>query len=187
MIGQFTLKHNILSKKAEELNINNFPGVDEQKDSCLSFDYIFNNLNLLHKNCITPLMQAFGGHIAITSAYRCIDLNRALNGNSNSQHIRGQAVDIVSLKYPSHLIWNWCFQNLPTFNQLIWEYPERGDYTSNGIDFSWVHISWVSNNNPRTTSLSTTREDVHEMYHSENSTRIGDYTHNIVIADYNLI
>ena len=113
---KFTLRQNIISKKAEELNINNFPGIDKEKDSCLTFDYIFNNLQLLHLNCITPLMKAFDGNISITSAYRSINLNRAIKGNNNSQHIRGNAIDVISLKHDSSLIWNWCFQNLPSWN-----------------------------------------------------------------------
>ena len=40
---------------------------------------------------------------------------------------------------------------------------------------------------PRTASISTKRPDLHEMYLSEKSTRIGDYTHGIVYADNNLI
>ena len=184
---KFTLRQNIISKKAEELNINNFPGIDKEKDSCLTFDYIFNNLQLLHLNCITPLMKAFDGNISITSAYRSINLNRAIKGNNNSQHIRGNAIDVISLKHDSSLIWNWCFQNLPSWNQLIWEYPERSTYTNNSPNFSWVHISWIEGNNPKTTSISSSRPDIHEMYQAEKTKRVGNYTHNIMLADQNII
>lgn len=185
-MAKFTIKHNIISNKANELNINNFPGVDNEKDPCLTYDYIINNLQLLHQNCITPLMEAFDGNIAITSAYRCMELNRAIGGNKNSQHIRGNAVDIISLKYDSSLIWNWCFQNLPSWHQLIWEYPERSTYNNNS-NFSWVHISWIEGNNPKTTSVSSTRPDIHEMYQAEKTKKVGNYTHNIMLADQNLI
>jgi len=186
-MAKFTIKHNIISKKARELGINNFPGVDQQKDPCLSFNYIINNLNLLHINCITPLMDAFDNLISITSSYRCMELNRAIGGNSNSQHTRGNAIDIVSNKFPSSFIFNWCFQNLPSWNQLIWEYPERGVYNPGNPDFSWVHISWIQNNNPKTSSLSSTREDIHEMYKEEKTKRIGNYTHKVAFANENLL
>ena len=184
---KFTIRHNILSKKAEKLNINNFPGVDKEKDPCFTFDFIVNNLNLVHQHCITPLMEAFDGHIAITSAYRCMELNRAMGGNPNSQHVRGSAIDLVSFKFPTSLLYNWCFQNLPNWNQLIWEYPERGPYIPNNPNFSWIHISWIQGNNPKTSSLSSNREDIHEMCQNEKTKRIGNYTHNIAFANENLL
>ena len=55
----FNIKHNIISKKAEELGINNFPGIDRDKDPCLTYDFIINNLNLLHLNCIAPMLREF--------------------------------------------------------------------------------------------------------------------------------
>ena len=83
---------------------------------------------MVHSNCINPIIEAFGhDNIKITSAYRSSELNRAIGGNPRSQHISGHAVDIVSKSHPSSLLWNWCFQNLPQWYQLIWEYPERGD------------------------------------------------------------
>ena len=184
---KFTIRHNILSKKAEELNINNFPGVDIQKDPCLSYDFILYNLNLVHQHFITPLMNAFSGDISITSAYRSMELNKAIGGNPMSQHVSGYAIDIVSMKFPTSLLYNWCFQNLPSWNQLIWEYPEKGMYHQNNPNFSWIHISWVLDNNPKTSSLSSNREDIHEMYKSENTKRIGNYTHKIAFANENLL
>lgn len=195
-IMAFKIKHLVKSNLASRNNINNFPGADVEYDPCLTKDHIFNNLHLLFYHCVRPIIEAFGeDDIAITSAYRSRSLQRAIGGNLNSVHTRGQAVDIISFSRPTDILWNWCNYNLPQFNQLIWEYPERGHIQSKspsrGFDtsanFSWVHISYTKNNHPKTTSISTKREDVHEMYHSENSTRIGDYTHNIVIADYNLI
>jgi len=185
----FNIKHNILSKKAEELGINNFPGVDKEKDPCLTYDFIVNNLNLLHWHCIRPILEEFPqDDIMIKSAYRSLALNAAITGKHNetfSQHVRGYAVDIVSKTYPPSLIWNWCYQNLPSWNQLIWEYPERGHLHPTRT--SWVHISWISGNNPKTTSVSSKREDIHEMYKKEQTIRKGDYTHNIPYAHENLI
>ena len=47
------------------------------------------------------------------------ELNLLLGGVENSQHIYGYAIDIVSPNYPSSLLWNWCYQNLPLYHQLI--------------------------------------------------------------------
>ena len=187
----FNIKHNIISKKAEELGINNFPGVDRDKDPCLTYDFIINNLNLLHLNCIAPMLREFPpGDLLIKSAYRSSTLNEAITGKANdfsSQHVRGYAIDIVSQGYSSSTVWNWCYQNLPTWYQLIWEYPERGDFTSLDEPCSWVHISYVKNNNPKTASLSSKRTDLHEMYKTEKTINRGEYTHNIVHAYQQLI
>ena len=50
-------------------------------------------------------------------------------------------------------------QNLPLYNQLIWEYPERGDYAigykendvgqGSATNFSWVSITYIKDNNPK--------------------------------------
>ena len=182
--------HLMKSDIAKDENVNNFPGIDEIHDPCLTKKFIYGNLNLLFYHVVNPIMEAFGEtDIIITSAYRCRKLQRIMGGNLNSPHTKGQAVDITSLSRPTALLWNWCYYNLPIFNQIICEYPERGSITNNinyeGLkdDFSWVHVSYINGNNPKTSSISTKREDVHEMYKSDTSTRIGDYTHNIILAD----
>ena len=91
----FSILHNIKSKLAEENNINNFPGVDVSSNSLLTYDFIINNLRLLHQNCINPMLQEFP-RLKITSAYRCKELNALLGGVENSQHIYGYAVDVVT-------------------------------------------------------------------------------------------
>lgn len=183
----FKIIHNIKSELAEQNNINNFPGVDVNHNSTLTYDFIINNLRLLHLNCINPLLADIPD-IKIRSAYRCKQLNNLLGGVENSQHIFGYAIDIVSDNFPASLIWNWCYQNLPLYNQLIWEYPERGDFNGgSNIDCSWVHISYIEGDNTKKTSLSTTRKDLHEMYASELTTQKGNFTHGINLADQNLI
>mgnify|MGYP003133321429 CR=1 FL=1 len=184
----FTLLHNIKSKTAEENNINNFPGVDKDKDPCLTFDFIKNNLSRLHYYCVNPILEAFGpNNIKITSAYRCMELNYLFGGPSNSPHTRGCAIDLISTQYPSSILWNWCKQNLPNYNQLIWEFPERGNYRPNKNQFSWVHISYIHGFNNRRKTISSKREDLHEMYAGETTTRSGNYTHNIQIAEEKLL
>ena len=166
-------------------------GLDQEQEWCLNDNHKIKNKCILRHDIdsevllIDPILEIYPSLI-ITSGYRCAELNKILGGSNTSQHIFGQAVDLKVPQLTTADLYNWIYSNIKSYDQLIWEYPERGDYTSNGIDFSWVHISWVSNNNPRTTSLSTTREDVHEMYKAEKTTRIGNYTHRIAFADQNL-
>ena len=100
---RFTKAHNIKSALAEELGINNYPGVDISHctDSTLEEEVIFYNLELLHLNCVGPILDAFEGNIGIKSAYRCEELNKAMGGSPNSQHIRGYAIDLVSPTFPT--------------------------------------------------------------------------------------
>tara|TARA_Y100000004_G_C8905566_1_gene408506 strand:+ start:134 stop:694 length:561 start_codon:yes stop_codon:yes gene_type:complete len=186
-MARFNRIHNIYSQAAVNNNINNYPGVDININPNLTEEFIWNNLSLLYQNCINPILDEFGNSIRITSAYRSIELNTILGGNNNSQHLYGYAIDLISVSHSSSLLWNWCFENLPSWNQLIWEYPERGDFFELNTPFSWVHISYIKNNNPKLTSFSSKREDLHEMYKNQKTNKIGEYTHGITLADNNLI
>lgn len=59
-------------------------------------------------------------------------------------------------------------------------------FPSTPSNFSWIHISFVKDNNPKTTSISSKKESLHKIYEGELTTRIGDYTHGITLAKENL-
>jgi hypothetical protein len=188
-MAKFLYGQLIQSRLAKNLNINNTPGIDVNTDPLLTEQYIRNNLNLLASNCINPIMDAFPDEIGITSGYRCKALNESIKpvpGVKNSLHIKGQAVDLISIKRPSSEIWNWCYQNLTEYYQIIWEYPELGDFAV-GKPVSWIHVSYKENENLNINSVASVREDIHEGSVSENSYRKGSYTHGITLADENLI
>ena len=157
-MAKFNKKENIYSSYAVNNDINNYPGIDTDIDPTLTEDFIFNNLNLLNQRCIGPLQDAFGD-IGITSAYRCKSLNKALGGVENSQHIKGYAVDLISI----------------------------GSFSNSNTNPSWLHISYIEGNNPKITSIATKREDLHELYIGENTYKNGEYTHGITLADENLL
>lgn len=188
---KFKKIHNIYSKLANNNGINNYPGVDEYLDPTLTEDFIWNNLNLLHTNCIIPIVEAFGiEDIKITSAYRSTELNKLMGGTETSQHVKGYAIDLLSLSKSSSVLWNWCFQNLPEWNQLIWEFPEREDFTNADQPFSWVHISYIEGNNPKTCTMSSEVEVYHELMdegYPEEMIKRGKYLHNIPEADESIV
>lgn len=72
--------------------------------------------------------------IAVSSAYRCLELNRAIGSRDNSAHVLGYAVDFrvigLSVKTAIMLIED---SNLP-YDQLINEYGR------------WIHISFDPRN-----------------------------------------
>ena len=84
-------------------------------------------VNLLEKlralNNNQPLM--------VSSGYRCERLNRAVGGKPNSQHLRGEAVDIdFGSKAANRDFFNKIKKSDIVFDQLL-----------NEFDFAWIHIS----------------------------------------------
>ena len=188
-MAQFLYKQLIASKLAKNQGISNIPGVDVDSDPILTEQYIKNNLQLLFSKCVSPLMAAFPEEIGITSAYRCKALNAAIKpipGVKNSLHTRGQAVDLISVSRPSSELWNWCYNNLPDYYQIIWEYPELGVFKP-GKKTSWIHISYKEDKNIKINSVASKLEILHKELISENTYRKGNYTHGINSADENLI
>ena len=188
---KFKRIHNILSPLAEQNSIDNYPGADEYLDPNLTADFIWGNLEKLHVNCVVPILEAFGSdNIRITSAYRCMDLNKLMGGTETSQHVSGHAIDLVSIKHESSVLWNWCKDNLSEYNQLIWEFPERGDFTHIDYEFSWVHISYIEGNNPKTHTMSSEVEIYHELMdegYVDEMIRRGKYLHDIPEADDTIV
>ena len=106
------------------------------------------NIEFLVKNLLQPLRNAFGKPIRITSGYRSTEVNKAVGGSKNSQHTKGEAVDIVSSdnKQLFDLI-----KNNFNFDQLIWEY---------GTDEqpAWVHVSLKKTGNRKQVMRAITNE-----------------------------
>ncbi len=185
----FKVKSYIWSKVATNKSIDNTPGVDKDSDSKLTSEYVLRNLENLHNKCVDPIMRHFnnlpgssGNSIGITSAYRCKTLNSEIGGVENSQHIQGMAVDIVYTEGESSQVYNWAITNLPTWSQIIWEFPEKKGMRS------WVHISYNEEDNKKTKSLASNRDDLHEHYKTQDTERRGIYTHGLTMeADQTLI
>ena len=168
--------------------IDNSPGTDRITNPLLTEQFIIGNLNKLFKNCINPIVNKFGSKsIALTSVYRNKTLNNLMGGGPNSQHIFGYAADIVHMgETPTSFLFNWIIVNIPKFHQVIWEYPERGNYYSDKPTFSWIHISYIENNNYREKSVSSEAEAIHLAYKDNETYNLGNYTHGIAGANYNL-
>lgn len=85
-------------------------------------------------NHLDKIREAFGRPIFINSGYRCRDLNKAVGGASNSQHMTGEAADLDTKGHNEELL-----QLIRThfkFDQLIDEHHG-----------AWVHISFKSSGN----------------------------------------
>ena len=118
----FTIEELYASKTAKDKGINNMPSVREMV-----------NLVYLAAYVLEPLRKAMGEPIKIGSG----QLNKAVGGVSNSQHLTGQAADLcIDGDIQKGRKWfEYIRKHLP-FDQLIWEKnPKTGS--------CWVHVSFV--------------------------------------------
>lgn len=98
------------------------------------------NLQELLEHVVNPLLARFEG-MEITSGYRCYSVNRAAGGVPNSQHTKGQAVDLWYLAPDKDVeqsvreVYQWTINNL-IFDQLI-------------VYDTFVHISYTSRRDNR--------------------------------------
>lgn len=114
----FKYNEMIYSATAERLKINNLP-----TDSTI-IDNIHNTLDRLDE-----IRSVYNKPIIITSGYRCAELNKAVGGQWNSQHLKGEAAD---LKWDLELF--DLIANHFHFDQLIME-------QSKGV--KWIHCSYL--------------------------------------------
>lgn len=84
-------------------------------------------------NVLEPLREA-KGPIYVSSGYRCPELNAAVGGAPDSQHLRAEAADLEPMNPSVSMgdLLRWIYWHLP-FDQLIWEF-----------DGAWVHVSYTT-------------------------------------------
>ena len=80
----FKLSEFTHSKTAVKHNIDNTPSPSEVA-----------NLKILCEKLLQPLRDVYNKPMTISSGYRNEELNKKVGGVSTSQHMRGQAADVV--------------------------------------------------------------------------------------------
>ena len=125
----FTLDELIHSDTADRLGIDNSP--TSEAIQCIDG---------LVTNVLDRLRGEWGRPIIVTSGYRCKELNATVGGARNSQHLKGQAADIVSDDFDEfrRFVRRWCKDN--DFDQCIFEHSGSSE---------WIHISYVEGRNRR--------------------------------------
>jgi zinc D-Ala-D-Ala carboxypeptidase len=92
-------------------------------------------MQLVAEKCFEPLREWYKLPIKINSFYRSLKLNKAIGGAKNSQHTKGEAIDIdAGSVIENKKLYDWCAKNLQ-FDQLIWEKGGK-----------WIHISYAAKN-----------------------------------------
>lgn len=120
----FTLAEFTTSQTASRRGINNAP-------SATVLDRLKNTAEQMEK-----VRKILGYPINISSGYRSPELNKAVGGASNSQHVLGEAVDFTCPKFGTPpIVIKKLLQYDLGFDQIINEYN------------SWTHISFKQSGN----------------------------------------
>lgn len=125
----FTLFELTYSDTASKLGFKNLPTQEEIR-----------NLGALAQNVLQPLRDMLGKPITITSGFRNKPLNQKVGGASNSQHLYGQAADIIVLGMEVEDLYNYIKNSNLIYDQLILEQTKKD---------KWVHISYNKKFNRR--------------------------------------
>ena len=144
----FTLQEYTKSQTATRRGLDNTPGEEHLAKA-----------KSLFENVVQKVRDHFGVTV-INSGYRGPALNTAVGGSSNSQHCKGEAVDIECPGTSNYDVAKWIEDNLD-FDQLILEFITLGI-----PDSGWVHVSYKSEGN-RKQSLTAMKEDGKTVYKSE--------------------
>jgi hypothetical protein len=88
-------------------------------------------MKYVSENLFEPIIEWYDKPIKINSFYRCLALNKAVNGSKTSGHVLGNSIDISGgNKVENKKIFDFIKTSGLDFDQVINEY-----------DFTWIHIS----------------------------------------------
>lgn len=91
--------------------------------------HIVDNLRNLVQHVLDPLRIEVGP-IMISSGYRPIVVNEGIGGSRTSQHVMGQAADIISHRMPPRQLFDTIRRMRLPFDQVIEEFGQ------------WTHVSY---------------------------------------------
>lgn len=117
----FTLRDLTRSATADRLGIDNTPPPE-----------VVANLRRLVQQILQPAWDALGP-LTITSGYRSPQLNAAVGGVPNSDHLSGYAADVVPVNVGTRRFAEWVVDNVP-FDQVILEFGTLQNP-------AWIHAS----------------------------------------------
>lgn len=126
----FTMEELCASSTGERLRLDNTPTPAARR-----------NLERLVEMVLDPVRELWGMPLTVNSGYRSRDVNSAVHGAWNSQHMRGEAADITTGTANNNALLfrkiAAAWESIP-FDQLILE-PRAG----------WIHISYTARRKPR--------------------------------------
>lgn len=88
----------------------------------------------LCRNVLQPLRNFYGRPIVVSSGFRSRTLNRIVGGSVTSQHLRGEAADLVFPTFAVAVDWMHFISHECPFDQMILERNRR-------TGAQWLHVS----------------------------------------------
>lgn len=128
--ANFTLEEAVKSQTALRFGIDNTPDGPT-----------IDRMQLVAVHILEPIRTHYGIPITPSSFFRCLELNRKIGSKDNSQHIKGEAVDVEVPGISNFVLATWVKDNL-RFDQLILE-----NYTLGVPSSGWVHCSLKEHGN----------------------------------------
>lgn len=124
----FTYAELLRSQTALEHGFENIPS-----------DYeVYNRLGRLVINLLDPIRERFAVPMIVTSGYRCERLNALVGGESNSQHMKGEAIDFYFQGFSKREMTAAFFEIAEKF-----DYDQLILYRYSGF----IHVSFVGERN----------------------------------------
>ena len=121
----FSLGEFVRSSTAQRMGIDNTPDAEA-----------IENMRNLCTKVLEPLREHLGQPVVITSGFRSKRLNEAVGGVKQSQHLRGEAADLMVESEKQAREWIRWMMDFLEFDQLILE--KKGKKV-------WVHVSLKRN------------------------------------------
>lgn len=118
----FELYEFIRSNKATALGIDNTPTFE-----------IVEHLSELVSSILDPLRAAYGKRVYVSSGFRCLELNDAVNGSKTGVHPLGYAADLKAddMDEFKAFVKEWLVKTKTRFDQCLLETSGKEE---------WVHI-----------------------------------------------
>jgi len=136
------------SETAEELGIHNMPHDPS----------VIENLRGLCVNVLNSAIIHFDLPLFVTSGYRCPQLNEEVGGLPDSQHLLGQAADVMMGGLRNDELAKWLVDNTE-FDEIILEKFDPGC-----DEYGWVHVSYSHDKNRKSVSTFDGKE-FHKGFH----------------------
>ena len=145
----FSLKELTRSETGRRLGLQNVPSAAEMAN----IQYTAEQLE--------KIRAYVGRGIVVTSCFRSERVNKAVGGSPTSAHRFGLAADcdaigLTSLSFAKEII-KMRDEGKITFDQLILEFPERGDG-------AWVHVGFRRNSPMRNQIMTATKKGGKTVY-----------------------